>query len=62
MIPDDISKSSLFSALDGVRLAYFDVRLPATALVVGHEVIIIFFSLVVVWVKGEFFLKIDYCR
>ncbi|KAG5567346.1 hypothetical protein RHGRI_002792 [Rhododendron griersonianum] len=37
MIPDDISKSSLFSALDGVRLAYFDVRLPATALVVGHE-------------------------
>ncbi|XP_058207540.1 uncharacterized protein LOC131320729 isoform X2 [Rhododendron vialii] len=37
MIPDDISKSSLFSALDGVRLAYFDARLPATALVFGHE-------------------------
>ncbi|KAF7153274.1 hypothetical protein RHSIM_Rhsim01G0259300 [Rhododendron simsii] len=41
MIPDDVSKSSLFSALDGVGLAYFDARLPATALVVGHEVVVI---------------------
>ncbi|KAI8574332.1 hypothetical protein RHMOL_Rhmol01G0346100 [Rhododendron molle] len=37
MIPDDMSKSSLSSALNGVRLAYFDARLPDTALVVGHE-------------------------
>ncbi|XP_012085190.1 ribokinase isoform X2 [Jatropha curcas] len=39
MIPDDLSQSSLLSALDGVRLAYFDVRLPETALVVAEELI-----------------------
>ncbi|KAI3526539.1 hypothetical protein L1887_05796 [Cichorium endivia] len=37
MIPDDISSSTLKSALDGVKLAYFDVRLHETALVVAHE-------------------------
>ncbi|KAK2986357.1 hypothetical protein RJ640_026621 [Escallonia rubra] len=37
MIPDDLSKSSLLSALDGVRLVYFDVRLHETALVVAEE-------------------------
>ncbi|KAK2999948.1 hypothetical protein RJ639_022689 [Escallonia herrerae] len=37
MIPDDLSKSSLLSALDGVRLVYFDVRLHETALVVAQE-------------------------
>lgn len=37
MIPDDLSKSSLLSALDGAGLVYFDVRLHETALVVAHE-------------------------
>ncbi|CAK9140837.1 unnamed protein product [Ilex paraguariensis] len=37
MIPDDLAKSSLTSALDGARLAYFDGRLPETALVVAQE-------------------------
>lgn len=41
MIPEDLSKSSLLSALDGARLVYFDGRLPETALVVAQEVIII---------------------
>jgi len=39
MIPDYLSKSSLSSALDGVRLVYFDGRLHETALVVGHELL-----------------------
>ncbi|KAL6968111.1 hypothetical protein U1Q18_033914 [Sarracenia purpurea var. burkii] len=37
MIPDDLSKSSLLSAFDGVRLVYFDGRLHETALVVARE-------------------------
>ncbi|CAL5436470.1 unnamed protein product [Camellia sinensis] len=37
MIPDDLSKSSLLSALDGVRLIYLDGRLHETALVVARE-------------------------
>ncbi|KAF6144375.1 hypothetical protein GIB67_024602 [Kingdonia uniflora] len=37
MVPDDLSQSSLSSALDGARLAYFDVRLHETALVVAEE-------------------------
>nr|KAJ0187399.1 hypothetical protein LSAT_V11C900459750 [Lactuca sativa] len=37
MIPDELSGSSLLSALAGVKLVYFDVRLPETALVVAHE-------------------------
>ncbi|KAG4970426.1 hypothetical protein JHK85_036847 [Glycine max] len=37
MIPDDLSKSSLLSALDGVKIAYFDGSLPDTALVVAQE-------------------------
>lgn len=40
MIPDELSGSSLLSALAGVKLVYFDVRLPETALVVAHEVTI----------------------
>lgn len=40
MIPDELSKSSLLSALDGAKFAYFDGRLPDTALVVAQEVII----------------------
>ena len=38
MIPDDLSNSTLLAALAGVKLVYFDVRLPETALVVAHEV------------------------
>ncbi|XP_023764062.1 uncharacterized protein LOC111912557 isoform X1 [Lactuca sativa] len=37
MIPSDISSSTLKSALDGVKLAYFDVRLHETALIIAHE-------------------------
>ncbi|KAM7521769.1 hypothetical protein LguiA_011671 [Lonicera macranthoides] len=37
MIPEDLSKSSLLSALDGARLVYFDGRLHETALVVAQE-------------------------
>lgn len=37
MVPDDLSKSRLLSALDGVKLVYFDVRLHETALVVAQE-------------------------
>ncbi|XAR58688.1 Ribokinase [Bertholletia excelsa] len=37
MMPDELSKSSLFSALDGVRLVYFDGRLHETALVIAQE-------------------------
>lgn len=38
MIPDDLPNSSVLDALAGVKLFYFDVRLPETALVVAHEV------------------------
>ncbi|KAL8224994.1 hypothetical protein R6Q57_017551 [Mikania cordata] len=37
MIPDDISKSTFLAALDGVKLVYFDVRLPETALLFAQE-------------------------
>ncbi|KAM1346310.1 hypothetical protein ACFX13_036376 [Malus domestica] len=37
MMPDDLSQSSLSSALDGARIVYFDVRWPETALVVAQE-------------------------
>ncbi|KAB2620943.1 ribokinase [Pyrus ussuriensis x Pyrus communis] len=37
MKPDDLSQSSLSSALDGARIVYFDVRWPETALVVAQE-------------------------
>ncbi|XP_040862247.1 ribokinase isoform X4 [Glycine max] len=39
MIPDELSKSSLLSALDGAKFAYFDGRLPDTALVVAQEAV-----------------------
>ncbi|KAK1368319.1 PfkB domain-containing protein [Heracleum sosnowskyi] len=35
MIPDDLSKSNLSAALDGVRLLYSDVRLHETAIVIA---------------------------
>ncbi|KAK7831953.1 ketohexokinase [Quercus suber] len=37
MIPDDLSQENLLSALDGARIAYFDGRLPETALVIAQE-------------------------
>lgn len=37
MIPSDLSSLTLSSALDGVKLTYFDVRLHETALLVAHE-------------------------
>lgn len=39
MIPDDLSRSNLLSALDGARIVYSDVRLHETALVIAQEVI-----------------------
>lgn len=45
MVPEDVSRSSLCSALDGARLVYFDGRLHETALVVAEEVIITLFWL-----------------
>lgn len=37
MVPEDLSRSNLCSALDGASLVYFDVRLHKTALVVAEE-------------------------
>ncbi|TYK18986.1 ribokinase isoform X2 [Cucumis melo var. makuwa] len=37
MVPDDLSRSSLLSALDGARIVYSDVRLHETALLVAQE-------------------------
>lgn len=39
MIPEDLSRDSLISALDGARVAYFDGRMHETALVIAREVI-----------------------
>lgn len=40
MVPEDLPRSSLLSALDGARIIYFDMRLHETALVVACEVIL----------------------
>ncbi|XP_020079798.1 ribokinase [Ananas comosus] len=37
MVPEELSQTSLFSALDDASLVYFDVRLHETALVVAEE-------------------------
>ncbi|KEH42439.1 pfkB family carbohydrate kinase [Medicago truncatula] len=37
MVPEDLSRAKLLSALNGARVAYFDVRMPATALVIARE-------------------------
>lgn len=39
MVPEELSRSRLESALDGAALVYFDVRLHETALVIAKEVI-----------------------
>ena len=44
MIPEDLSESSLASALDGATLVYFDGRLHETALVIAQEVMVIIFT------------------
>ena len=41
MIPTDLKSSTLLSALEGVKLYYFDVRLHETALVVANEVSVV---------------------
>jgi hypothetical protein len=43
MIPDDLSRTSLLSALDGASIVYSDGRLHETALIVAQEVIFICF-------------------
>ncbi|XP_028765553.1 ribokinase isoform X2 [Neltuma alba] len=37
MIPDDLSRDSLLSALDGAKLVYFDGRMHETALFIARE-------------------------
>nr|XP_004495042.1 ribokinase-like isoform X2 [Cicer arietinum] len=37
MVPEDLSHSRLLAALNGARLAYFDVRMPEIALVIAQE-------------------------
>ncbi|XP_031738611.1 ribokinase isoform X2 [Cucumis sativus] len=37
MVPDDLSRSSLLSALDGAKIVYSDIRLHETALLVAQE-------------------------
>ncbi|KAI4350290.1 hypothetical protein L6164_004758 [Bauhinia variegata] len=37
MIPEDLSRASLLSALDGARVVYFDGRMHETALVIAQE-------------------------
>lgn len=53
MIPEDLSKSNLSSALDDVRLVYFDGVLQEaellSALVVAREVILTWISLSHQW-------------
>jgi hypothetical protein len=39
MVPEELTKENLSSALDGANIVYFDVRLPDTALLVAEEVI-----------------------
>ncbi|KAJ7977142.1 Ribokinase, Carbohydrate kinase PfkB, Ribokinase-like protein [Quillaja saponaria] len=39
MVPEDISQSSLLSALDGARIVYFDGRFTETALVIAQEAV-----------------------
>lgn len=45
MIPTDLKSSTLLSALEGVKLCYFDVRLHETALVVANEVSVVIYYL-----------------
>ncbi|KAJ1416827.1 Ribokinase-like [Sesbania bispinosa] len=37
MVPEDLPRESLLSALDGARVVYFDVRMPETALLIAQE-------------------------
>ena len=39
MVPEELTKANLSSALDGADIVYFDVRLHDTALLVAEEVI-----------------------
>lgn len=38
MVPEDLSRARLLSALDGARVVYFDARMPETALLIAQEV------------------------
>ncbi|KAK7345709.1 hypothetical protein VNO77_16319 [Canavalia gladiata] len=37
MVPEDLSRANLLSALDGARMVYFDARMPDSALVIAQE-------------------------
>lgn len=39
MVPEDLPRSTIISALDGARLAYFDARMHETALVIAQEAV-----------------------
>jgi hypothetical protein len=58
MIPQDLSESSLLSALDGASIVYFDGRLYETALVVAHEVITyILLSILMLTIRAQSYLE-----
>lgn len=44
MIPEDFPQSTMSAALDRARIAYFDARLPETAILIAQEVIVIMFG------------------
>jgi hypothetical protein len=61
MIPQDLSESSLLSALDGASIVYFDGRLYETALVVAHEVITyILLSILMLTIRARSYLEIKH--
>ncbi|KAG5150640.1 hypothetical protein JHK84_027112 [Glycine max] len=37
MVPQDLPRANLLSALDGARMVYFDARMPDSALVIAQE-------------------------
>jgi len=39
MVPSDLPRANLLSALDGAIVVYFDARIPDTALVIAQEVV-----------------------
>jgi hypothetical protein len=58
MIPQDLSESSLLSALDGASIVYFDGRLYETALVVAREVITyILLSILMLTIRAQSYLE-----
>ncbi|KAJ0113021.1 hypothetical protein Patl1_01674 [Pistacia atlantica] len=49
LMPSDLPLSTLLSALDGARIAYFDGWLLEAAVVIAQEVIAIYFVMLKIW-------------